>query len=351
VVIVEEPLPDLYFEHLFKKAKYAFYSYRIKKDEDQLNITRDARWFEDIANCLFKAGLTWDDHEEACEMSVIESKVSPNLHEAIAELYKIPPFIGLGFNSTSWIESLRFLAQYKRLPVSMIEGSWLEFHNKKFTGRYFFNYDINKFKTGSRMLRRLNCLPDLVINKKKVEVLTLSDTIRPDGYFRKFVALGGMSLWVDKSVQERMQLHSRTPAILEMNIPEALNDMRIFTYPVKHLYRARIITTLSPPEELNTASSSVGKLIKFGQECLKLTDERLLNERCKEFIDRSNETLILLSKFDFPRYSTGIDFKHLDILPHRDVEKRKKAISDILEIYVQNFPEALADESWLKGLI
>lgn len=333
-------LPLKCFEHLFTKEKYARHSRHIEEYERRIDQSGDGRPFEGISRCFLKARLTWDDFKEACELAGKETPVTPYTYEAVADLCndEKPPSITLGFNSASFEESLTSFSQNKRLPVSMIEGSWLGFHKGRYNGKHFFNYGIKKFGTGYKMLARLNCAPNLRVSRMKTEVMSLSDTRRPDIYFREFVGLGGISLWADKTVQRGM-LATDESGILEMNIPEVLEDMRILAYPIKHIYRTMIITLKNSPPELSSASKSVKSLINFGQECLKLRDEEQFNERAREFTKSSQEVLALLSKLDFPRYSTGIDFKYLDLLSGEDIQKRKETLSDILDVYIQNFPE------------
>jgi len=348
VIVCSPSLPTLYFNDLFKKERYAQYSEKIMDYDRQIDVTQDGRSFEGIAKCLFKAGLTLDDHLESCEVAGREAKLTPYTHDAIEQLHEIRPFIGMGFNSASWTESLTFLASYKRLLVSTISASWLEFHNNKFSGRYFFNYGPNKFNSGLKSLRQLGCSPDLKINRRKVEFITLSDTISSDRYLGNFAALGGMSLWMDKSRQLKAELE--TPGIVEINIPETSNDMRILSSCVKHFYRARIIAARTSPQQLVEAVASVKELINFGEECLKISDRDIFNKSIQKFMTLSQKSLMLLTRFDFPRYSTGIDFMHSQLLYQSDLEKRKEAVSKILESYTQNFPEGLMEESWLKKL-
>jgi hypothetical protein len=343
-------LPEKVFEHLLAKPKYAPYAGRIEESESKIGLTEDGAPFEDISRCFFKAGLTWDDFSEACELAGKETPVTPYTHDAINNICndKKPPSITLAFDSASFNESLISFSQNKRLPVSVIEGSWLEFHKGKYTGRYFFNYGINKLVSGNRILAKLNCIPNVVVSRKKTEVITFSDTKRPDKYFREFVGLGGISLWADKTVGGGLQ--TAESDILEMNIPETLDDMRIFTYPIKHLFRSQIITMKNPPQDLDTASKSAKQLIALGRECIESTDEKLFGIKLGEFMSSTPDVLALLSKFDFPRYSTGIDLKYLELLAERSMKEKKETISDILDMYTDNFPESLAENGWLSGL-
>ena len=343
-------LPKKFFEHILPKPNIAPYADRIEEADRQIDLTGDGAPFEIISNCLFKAGLTWDDFSEACELAGKETPVTPYTHEAISNVCneKKPPYITLALDSASFEESLASFSRYKRLPVSVMEGSWLKFHKGKYTGEHFFNYGINKLRSGYEILATLNCNPNLIINRKKIEVMTYSDTKRPDIYLREFVGLAGMSLWADKTVQKGLQTESN---IIEMNIPETLDDMRILTYPIKYFFRSMIITLKNSPIELNSATASVKSLIALGKECLKVRDEEQFEEKVREFRRSSQKTLALLSKFDFPRYSAGINLKYLDLLAERKMKEKKETISDILDIYTQNFPECLAEDSWLNGLI
>jgi len=341
-------LPAQYFNHLFRKLRYAQYASKIEEYDKQIDLFEDGRPFEGIARCLFNAGLTLEDHLEACDVAGKETPITPYTHEAIGSLYDIPPFIGLGFNSASFTDSLTSFSQYKRLPVSLIKGSWLDFHKDKFTGRHFFNYGSNKFASGTEMLTQMNCIQDLRIKKSKLDIVTLSDTRVPDIHFRKFVGLGGMSMWMDKSIQRGLLTYPSP--VLEVNIPESLNDMRIFAHPVKYLYRAKVITLLGSPEELKAASKVVKGVVGVGQRCIGISNEEIFNSEVRNFVTFSQKALAVLSKFDFPRYSTGIDFKYLELLSHKDMQRRKEIISEILDIYLNNFPEALSEEDWLTKL-
>lgn len=344
-------LPATYFREILKKGRYSSCASKIEEGERKIDATGDGRYFEIISKSLFEAGLTWDDHLEACNIAGEETPITPHTHEALKSLYDIPPFVGVGWNSASWKESLVSFAKHKKLPISLIKSSWLEFgKNGKYTGRYFFNYGPNKFRSGKEMLSELGCVPDLRINKKAISTVTLSDTRDPDTYFRKFAGLGGMSLWMDKSIQTRLQDYLAKQEIVEINIPEIIEDMRIFAYLIKHFYRTKVITLLNEPKDLDVASNFVRQLIYLGKGCLKLADEKIFNEKIGEFIILTQNVLALLSKFDFPRYSTGLDFKYLDLLGEKDVRKKKEILSEIIETYIQNFPESLAEDGWLDGL-
>jgi hypothetical protein len=343
VVTGGSSLPAAYFGELLKKEKYERYSGEIEANEKQIDSSEDGEPFIGrIARRLLLAGLTWEDHKEACDIAGNETPLTPYTHEAIKALYDDPPFIGIGFNSASWEDSLTSFSQQKRLPISFIRGSWLEFHKKRFTGRYFFNYGSNKFKTGKEMLSQVGCLSDLRINRSGVEIVTLSDRRQSDRDFRRFVGMGGMSLWMDDRIREGMQTESTS--VLEINIPEFLKDMRILAYPIKYLYRAKILTVLGSSQELKAASREVKNLVSLCQRCLNATDQESLEIETRNFFDLSQKTLSMLSKFDFPRYSTGIDYQILDMLSEKDMQRRKEAISKIIDIYIQNFPEALAED-------
>jgi hypothetical protein len=344
-------LPEIFFEQLYRKEKYSQHSKKIDEAEKRMIASGDSRYFELIAKELKEAPLTWNDYIEACEISAKEVRITPHAHDALVDLYTIQPFVGLGFNSASWIDSLNFFAQYKKLPVSLIEGSWLEFKNNKFTGRYFFNYGKNKWKTGNRMLSNLKCVPDLKISRSSgIKTITLSDSLTSDIYFRNFAGLGGMTVWMDKNIQER--LFSPQKEIIELNIPEIIEDMRIFSSAIKHMYRTRIISVKNSPEELRFTITHIKKLIEFGRECLNLTEENLFEKKIQEFFYLSQKVLNMLQKFDFPRYSTGIDFKYLKLLSRRmNMKERKEIISEILETYVQNFPETLLEENLLDEFV
>jgi hypothetical protein len=338
--------PHLYgnwYRYILGKSKYAPHEKKILEHEKQIDLSGDGSHFAGIAKELYDAGLTYSDYIEACEYTGKETPSIPYAHEAISSIKKITPSMDIGFNSASFIPSLKFFSQYKYLPISYIDGSWLEFKNGKFNGKWFFNFGPNKFNTGIKRLRNLNCYPDLRMNLVR-ENITLSDSRTSDRYFRKFVGLGGMSVWLDERIQERMNCHPKEkPEIVEINIPEALKDMRIFSSLLKWFYRIRIITLKTNQRQLGDASKSVRELISLGEECLNLTDEKIFNMKLKEFQNSSPAALNSLSTFDFPRYSTGIDFKYLELLGESEMEKKKEILSSIIELYKTNFPEALAE--------
>lgn len=346
-------LPVGYFNHLFRKKKYNQYSEKIEGYIKRIIVSGRGEPFEGVARCLFKAPLIQEDHLEACDITGEETPITPYTHEAIKNLYDIPPFIGFGFDSASFIESVAAFSKHKRLsvPLALSKGSWLEFQNKIFTGRYFFNFGLNKWNSGNKMLAQVGCAPNLKIQRKNIKAITLSDTVGPDRYFRKFVGLGGISLWMDKNVQSGvMKPQTGEPNILEMNIPETIDDMRIMANPVKHLYRTIIVTSRNSPKDLDVASKSAGQLVALGRECLKLNDEELFNRKLEYFANSLLKTLALLSKFDFPRYSTSIDFKYLELLSQKSMQKKKETIDYIIDTCIQNFPESLAEDDWLSGL-
>jgi len=342
------PLSIRTFQYLIgMKDKYGRIANEIEKHDERINLSQDGSPFKRIVRCWQRVGLTEDDFKEACKVAGEEAPITSYTHEAIKILYDEPPFINLDFNSASFEDCLISFSQHKELPVSLIEGSWMEFHKNKLTGRYFFNYGINKLKSGNEMLTQLKCHPNLMIKKGEVKFATISDTKRPDIYFTNFVGMGGIALWMDESIQRGVQVH---PTILEMNIPEGVNDMRIFTYPIKHVYRAEIVTRLGSAQELDVASLEGKKLIVRGQDCLKSTNQKIFDEKVKDFIISSQNVLILLSKFDFPRHSTGIDYMYVDLLSKENMKGKKEKICDILGVYTRNFPEALAKENWLTSL-
>ena len=336
----EPPLSVRSFNNLFEmRDRYEGISKNVEEYDKRINASKDGKWFEGIVKCWQRVDLNEDDFKEACRTAGEEAPVTPYARDAVKILHDEPPYIDLDLNSASFDECLVSFYQSKRLPVSLIKGSSMEFHKKRLTGRFFFNYGKNKLDSGKETFVQRRCHPNLVIKKGEVKFTTISDTKRPDIYLTEFVGLGGLAMWMDKSIPRGMQTYPQKPTVLEMNIPEGINDMRILTCPVKHLYRSEVIARLGSPEELSQASSEGKKLISLGQECLKTTDQEVFDSGIRDFILSSQNVLDLLSKFDFPRRTTKIDSANIDLLAERDLRKRKETLSKILETYSTNFPE------------
>lgn len=333
-------LCNAYFNALFRKRKYAKYSNEIEENERSIDRSPDdfQKYIGRTLRYLFDTGLTWEDHIEACnEASNVD--VAPNSHEALKEMKDIPPYVGIGWNSTSWQEDLVLFSSKKCLGIQYIEGSCLEFREGRFTGRCNFNYGPNKIEGKDRMLSALGFLPNL-------EVSTVSDTILSDKHFRKFVGRGGIAFWADHTSKNETE----SPDIIEFNLPEMREDLRILPMAVKTAYRSRILTITSVPADMALTSLMAKKFVEAGEKCLKagMTEfEYCLNE----FISLYQPTLLQFSKFDFPRYSSGIDHQYSHLISCTETNSQRESVSKLLGIVKRNFPECLAEEGWLDDLV